>query len=35
LSGHSADVTQHVRQLDIHLCQRLLHPQNMPAHTLY
>src|SRR5580704_16142952 len=31
LSGHSADVAQHIRQLDIHLRQRLLHPLDVPC----
>ena len=35
LSGRSAHIAQHIGQLDIHLRQRLLHPLNMPARTLY
>src|SRR5205807_7384160 len=35
LSGCSADIGQHIGQLQIHLGQRLLHPQNMPTRTLH
>jgi hypothetical protein len=35
LSGCSADIGQHIGQLQIHLRQRLLHPQNMPTRTLH
>src|SRR5882724_478833 len=35
LSRHSANVRQHVGQLEIHLRQRLLDPVNMSARTLY
>src|SRR6201981_1222888 len=34
LSGDTADIAQHVRQLHIHLRQPLLHPQNMSTCTL-
>src|SRR5436853_425997 len=35
LSGCSADIGQHIGQLQIHLRQRLLHPLDVPAGTLY
>src|SRR5256886_2428187 len=35
LSGCSTDIGQHIGQLQIHLRQRLLHPQNMPTRTLH
>jgi hypothetical protein len=35
LSSHSADVAQHVCQLEIHLRQRLLNPLDVATRTLY
>src|SRR5262249_11742590 len=35
LTGHPADVADHVGQLDIHLRQRLLHPLNMANCTAH
>src|SRR5215472_6794448 len=35
LSGRSVQIGQHIGQLNIHLRQRLLYPQNMPAGTLH
>ena len=35
LSRHSAHVSEHIGQLDIHLRQRLLHPLNVPPGRLH
>ena len=35
LPGHSADITQHIRQLHIHLREHLLHPLDVPRCRLH
>src|SRR5262249_28973394 len=35
LSRHSAHIAQHIRQLEIHLRQRLLHPLDVPPCRLH